>query len=267
MVNSICIFRWGLFICCFIIYFFSGCSKNSQPTEPEQIQYTVIGGAINGSLTLDKSPYCVTKNLFVDSNATLTIQSGVKIYFNDSTELIVNGTLICFGSSSSPILLTTKNEYWDGIIITASSQHSILQFVVVENIDLTIIYDTTRNGAVDISDANVTINNSIFRNNKSNNGGAISIYQSNSIVTNNIFYNNFAVGFGGALLTSESSNKIINNTFYKNEGFNYGGALVLLEPILEEVQNNIFYENTCRGGYQEYHFSKQILTCPRIMCQ
>jgi hypothetical protein len=247
-MNSICVFAKYIIICPLVCCLLSGCSKNTQPSEPEQMNYTMLGGSINGSLTPDKSPYWVTKNLVVDSNATLTIAEGVKVYFSDSSSIVVKGQLVCLGSQSSPILLSAKDQYWNGIIITASSQSSILQFVIVEDVDLTIIYDTTRNGAIDISGANATISNSIFRNNKSNNGGAISIIQSNSIVANNIFYNNFAVVMGGAILTSESSNKIINNTFYKNEGYNYGGALVLLTPILEEVQNNIFYQNTCRGG-------------------
>ncbi len=231
-----------------ISYFLSGCYSDPQPTESEIGNYTEIEGNVNGSLTADKSPYWVTHDLVVDSNAALTIAEGVIIYFSDSAKIVVNGQLLCFGSQWSPIILSAIDQYWGGIIIKSSSLPSTLQFVVVEGIDATMIYDTTRNGAIDISDADVTIANSIFRNNKSNNGGAVSIRGSNSVVTNNIFYNNLGAAYGGAILTSESSNKIINNTFYKNEGFNYGGAIVMQAPILDEVQNNIFYKNTCRGG-------------------
>ena len=205
-------------------------------------------------MSLDNSPYWITKDIIVDSNATLTIQGGVHIYFSDSSRIIVKGELNCLGSKSSPILFSAKDQYWKGIIIKTSLKPSVLQFVVVEDVDLANTNDTTQNGAVDISGANVTISNSIFRNNKSNNGGAISIMHSNSILTNNIFYNNYAVVYGGAILSSESSNKIINNTFYKNTGFNYGGALVLLKPVLEDVQNNIFYQNICRSGDSRISF-------------
>lgn len=233
-----------LLICCFL----SGCSKKSQVTEPLPVNFTELGGSIEGTLTSYKSPYWVTKDLVVDSNATLTVAEGVRLYFGDSSKLMVKGQLVCLGSKSNPILLSSKDKYWSGVIIKASLQPSTLQFVVVENVDLTMILDTSRNGAIDISNADVTIRNSIFRNNKSKNGGAISLIQSNSIITNNIFYNNSADVYGGAVLSMESSNKIVNNTFYKNRSYNYGGALVLVTPIFEEVQNNIFYQNSCGSG-------------------
>jgi hypothetical protein len=247
-IHSICAFIQFVLVYGIVCCFLSSCSKNSQPTEPEHVKYTVIGGSMSGSLSADKSPYWVTTNVIVDTNTTLTIAQGSKIYFDDSVSIVVHGKLVCSGSLANPIFLSSKNQYWKGIIITPSPQNSILQCVVVENIDLTVVYDTTRNGSVDISGANVTISNSIFQNNKANNGGAISLFQSSSSITNNIFYNNYAAGFGGALLSGTSSNKIINNTFYKNDGLNYGGAIVLLSPILEEVQNNIFYQNKCGSG-------------------
>lgn len=233
-----------LLVCCFL----SGCSKKSQVTEPVPVNFTELGGSIVGTLTFDKSPYWVTKDLVVDSNATLTIAEGVHLYFSDSSRLMVKGQLVCLGSKLNPIIFSAKNNYWNGMIFKVSAQLSTLQFVVVENVDLTMKSDTSRNGAIDISNADVAIRNSIFRNNKSNNGGAISVIQSNSLITNNIFFNNSASVYGGAILSMESSNKIINNTFYKNGSYNYGGALVLVSPIFEEVQNNIFYQNSCGSG-------------------
>ena len=247
-MNFIFRFIKYLIICLFISCIFMSCSRDLLPVEPKSVNYTKIGGEQNGYMSLDNSPYWITKDIIVDSNKTLTIEGGVRIYFSDSSRILVKGQLNCLGSQSSPILFSAKEQYWKGIIIKASSKPSVLQFVIVEDVDLANTYDSTQNGAVDISGANVTISNSIFRNNKSNSGGAISVMHSNSVITNNIFYNNYAVVYGGAILSSESSNKIINNTFYKNTGFNYGGALVLLKPVLEDVQNNIFYQNTCRSG-------------------
>lgn len=234
--------------CLLVCGFLSGCSKKSQVTEPGPVNFTELGSTVEGTLTLDKSPYWITKDLVVDSNTTLKIAEGVHLYFADSATLNIKGQLVCQGSKSNPILFSSKDKYWNGMIFKASSQTSTLQFVVVENVDLTIKSDTSRNGAIDISHADVTIRNSIFRNNRSNNGGAIAINQSNSIISNNIFYNNYASVYGGAILSMESASKIINNTFYKNRSYNYGGALVLVSPMFEEVQNNIFYQNSCGSG-------------------
>ena len=156
------------------------------------------------------------------------------------------GKLSCMGNSTQQILLTSKNGLWKGIQITGTHTQSIIQFVIIENVDVTIPNDTIRSGAVEITNANVVIHNSIFRNNKANDGGALIINQSQSIITNNLFINNYAVTFGGALVSSASSNKIVNNTFYTNSTTNYEGGLLLLSPVLDSVQNNIFYANTSK---------------------
>ena len=108
--------------------------------------------------------------------------------------------------------------------------------------------DTARNGAVEIRGTSVVIRNSTFRNNRSNNGGALFVDQSQSLITNNLFTDNHAAGFGGAMLSSSSSNRIINNTFSGNTSANFAGGLLLVSPLLDSVQNNIFYANTSATG-------------------
>jgi hypothetical protein len=237
-----------LFIFITVSSLISGCSKKETLIEPTAEQYTIIGGRLDTVLTASASPYMVTNNLIVDSSDILSIEPGVQVYFEDSTQLIVHGTLSCIGNSTQKILLTSKNVSWKGIQISETNTQSIIQFVIIENIDVTIPYDTIRSGAMEITNANLVIRNSIFRNNKSNDGGALIIDRSQSIITNNLFINNYAVTFGGAVISSASSNKIINNTFYGNRTTNYAGGLVLLSPVLDSVQNNIFYANTNATG-------------------
>ncbi|MCX6119992.1 MAG: hypothetical protein NTX44_00030 [Ignavibacteriales bacterium] len=226
----------------------SGCSKKESPIEPTPVQYTVIGGHLNAILTASGSPYKASNTLLVDSSSVLTIEAGVRIYFEDSTQLIVRGKLSCIGNSTSQVLFTSMNASWKGIQITGTPIQSIIQFAIIENVDLTVKYDTIRNGAVEVTNANVVIHNSIFRNNKSNSGGGLYLDQSNSIIINNVFINNYSVGFGGALLSSSSSNNIVNNTFYNNSSNNYAGGLLLVSPVIDSVQNNIFYANTNASG-------------------
>ncbi len=223
-------------------------TDDGQLLGPPQYNFTNIEGTISGTLTLIKSPYWVNKNLLIDSTSVLRIEPGVEIYFNDSVNLTVQGKLVCVGSSLKKILFSSKQNSWRGIIFSNSDQQSVLRFVIVENIDLTTSYDTIRTGSIEIINTDVVITNSIFRNNRSNNGGAISIAGSTSIITNNIFLNNYAIVFGGAIISSESSNEIVNNTFYKNESSNYGGGVVIRKPIFDNIQNNIFYKNICRSG-------------------
>ena len=162
--------------------------------------------------------------------------------------MIVHGTVSCLGSPASPILFTAKNASWKGIQISGTGAQSVLQYVIIQNIDVTVPFDTTRNGAVEVTNANVAIHNSIFKNNRSNNGGAIIFDQSQSLITNNLFINNYSIDLGGALISSASSNTIVNNTFYGNTSANFAGGLLLIGPVEDIVQNNIFYSNTSTTG-------------------
>ena len=232
-----------------LILAISGCTNKESPVGAITPQYTMIGGHLGSTmLSSVASPYLVMSSLIVDSSNTLIVDAGTQLYFEDSAGIIVYGKLLCQGSPSQSVLFTSKNGSWKGIQILGSSFTSTLSFVIVENVDVTIQYDTTRNGAVEIEGADVAVQNSIFRNNRSNNGGGLFIDHSQSVVTNNIFYTNYAAVFGGGVLSSSSSNKIINNTFYQNSTDNYGSALLLMSSVLDIIQNNIFYANTSRTG-------------------
>ena len=231
-----------------LILFCAGCSRDEPLMFAPSEHFTVINGHANTTLTADKSPYLVSNTLIVDTLNTLIVEAGVRLYFEDSTQLIVRGGLFCLGTSDQPILFTSKKASWKGIQITNTTIQSILQFTTIEHIDITLQYDTLRDGAVEVRNADVVIHNSIFINNKSMNGGALILDHSRSVIMNNLFSNNYAAVYGGAIISSSSSNSIVNNTFYKNNSFNYGGGLLLVSPILDSVQNNIFYANTNTTG-------------------
>jgi len=235
-------------ICLMISAAIFGCTTNTSPVGEPAAQYTKIGGYVSTMLSPASSPYLVQSSLIVDSSSTLIIDAGTQIFFEDTTGIIVYGKLLCQGTVSQPVLLTPLNTSWKGIQITRSFFTSTLSFVVMEKVDVTAPADSERNGAMDISNADVIVTNSIFRNNRSTNGGALSLVNSRSSVTNSIFLSNHGAVFGGAVFSASSSNTIVNNTFYENSTDNYGTALVLMAPVLDDVENNIFNSNTGRVG-------------------
>jgi hypothetical protein len=231
-----------------LVIFLSGCSEDDLAVDTMTPIHTTVGGHVNGTLSLHHSPYRVTQTLIVDSTDTLTIEAGVRMYFEDSTGILVNGQLSCVGTASQQILFTSKNTSWKGIQIKNGTRQSVIRFAIIENIDVIRQSDALRDGAVEIINADAVITNSVFRNNYGKNGGALAIDQSESSISNNIFSHNYATGFGGAFLSSASSNKIVNNVFYKNTSNNYAGGLFLLSPVLDSIQNNIFYGNVNSMG-------------------
>lgn len=220
-------------------------------TDDRQINEAVtLQGNIQGDLLLANSPYKVIGNIVVDSLKILNIQAGVKIYFEESSSLVVRGKIFCAGSLGRPVVFTSINQRWKGIVIKNSSGASVIQYAVIENIDASSSHDIARNGAVEILNSECTINNSIFRSNKSSNGGALYFEGAKSTVSNNLFISNSALTFGGAVVSLNSSNQIFNNTFFDNEAFNYGGGLALINSVMDNIQNNIFFKNRDRTGNQ-----------------
>lgn len=80
------------------------------------LQASHVSGIINVNTTWTQanSPYVVTAPLLVDSGVTLTLESGVTVYLND-TYLRVDGTLSARGTPTNPISLI-RNGTASGLI-------------------------------------------------------------------------------------------------------------------------------------------------------
>ncbi len=89
-------------------------------------------------------PYVVLGSLQIDSNATLNIQPGCKIYLHANAPFIVNGTLqiqgqkydstrIYFASDRLDVPYNNFPGSWPGVIFNPSSKNNLLEFAVINN--------------------------------------------------------------------------------------------------------------------------------------
>jgi hypothetical protein len=87
-------------------------------------------------------PYVLLGTVRIDTNITLTIDPGCKIYAASNAPILVDGTLIVNGSKTMPILFTGNRldvDYkdfpasWPGIYCRASSKNNIFNYVIVKN--------------------------------------------------------------------------------------------------------------------------------------
>jgi hypothetical protein len=229
------------------LLFFYGCTDRDLFTGPGIDpglggSYTKISGAVSGILKKSDSPFLVSENLIVEASETLTIEPGVLIYFKDGLSFSVSGMIEAVGTKEQPITFTAFSSDWEGIHIASPTGTSKFKFCTFEKVFLDY-NNVIKHGAVSITSANVKIENCVFQNNYTQFGGALAIEEACVQVTNNIFFRNESVVYGGAILSEKSSNKILNNTFYKNYCLNYGGGIVLIDPVNEEIQNNILFDN------------------------
>lgn len=66
--------------------------------------HLLVDSTINTQTWVNDKPYLVTNYVFVETGNVLTINPGVKIYFNSNSSLWVNGTLQVLGTAAEPVI-------------------------------------------------------------------------------------------------------------------------------------------------------------------
>lgn len=94
--------------------------------------------------TADK-PYLVYGYAYVDSLATLTIESGAKIYFHNGAGLYVKGNIIANGTFEKQITFLGDRlessyqdipDQWNGITLYSGSHDNVLNYVTIKNANI-----------------------------------------------------------------------------------------------------------------------------------
>jgi hypothetical protein len=103
------------------------------------------GTVITGNITWTNDlPYVILGGLLIDSNSTLTIQKGCKIYFHADAPLLVDGSLQVQGEKNdstrvyflSDRLDDPYNGFpgsWPGIYFRTTSKDNLLEFAIIKN--------------------------------------------------------------------------------------------------------------------------------------
>lgn len=87
-------------------------------------------------------PYVILGGIQVDTNATLTVSAGTRIYLHASAPFIVDGTLIAKGSKEHPIIFSgdrMDEDYkdlpasWPGIYLRTASKNNSLKHTIIKN--------------------------------------------------------------------------------------------------------------------------------------
>ena len=159
----------------------------STPTQtptptPTPCGPTNVGGPITSDTTWTAacSPYIATSGILVMDGVRLTIEPGVEVKFNGLYSLCIDGELIAWGTSGSPITFTsnvgTNPGDWGYILFTDTSvdatydagenyvSGSIIQYAVIEYAGGASV---DNNGALRIDASSPFIDHSTVRNNAS----------------------------------------------------------------------------------------------------
>jgi parallel beta-helix repeat protein len=199
---------------------------------------TVISGGVistDDTWTLGNSPYWIEGDVYVENEATLTVEAGVEVRFNGSYSLCIgNGTLSAIGDGANKIWFTSNQsspwaQDWEGIKVNSTGL-----------IDLRYSNITYGNYAIDIDQSQ---NNSIRDGEITNNyqGFRISLSTNTTVMNNNISDNIYT----GFFLSECSEGKIMDNTVYNN-GWN--GVHIYSSSEISVI-NNTIDDNFRQGVY------------------
>lgn len=236
-----------------------GISRNASADTP------VAGEHIDSNTTwlLAESPYIIDGDIYVDSNVTLTVESGVEVLFNGSYGLFVDGSLLASGTLEKPLVFSKNNphspsvNYWKGIRINRSGH--------LELTHANVSYGES--GIVLLSDGNQIEHSEIAWN--INHGLHLEGSSGNTFDSNTISYN----GNHGLFLENSQNNTLNNNEVTGNVGNgiyllnsrnntisgnavdgNGGNSLHVNGNEVESFNNTISQSNTVNGRPVHYFY-------------
>ncbi len=203
----------------------------------------------------DNLPYVILGGLQVDSNATLTIQKGCKIYLHADAPFIVDGTLLVQGEKydntkvyfQGDRLDAPYNSFpgsWPGLFFRTSSKDNILEFAVIKNAYQGVVAENPSSDSNPKITLNECIIDDIF------DAGILGVHTSiearNCLVSN--CGKNIVLGYGGnynfthCTVASFSNNYILHqNPVLNISNYAIQGNNILVNDITTTFTNCIFW--------------------------
>lgn len=213
---------------------------------------------IKGNYILQKGVYVIDSEIYVPKGRGLILEPGVEFHFTKDSGIICDGRFETKGTKGLEVLLTAKDKEkgWKNLSLLGNAE-AILDYAEFSYGKGRVDKEGYISGGAILLEAenglkpSLTINNSCFKNNSSDYGGAIFIYQSDVKVNkNNIFKNNYAdcggsiSNYQGDIIIKDYNYFILNSAGYK------GGAVYILQGNLSIGAYNLFEKNSAKyeGG-------------------
>ena len=265
-----------------IIFLLTGisCGKLNPLNQSEPVKVAGFEEVITSDTVWkkSKSPYYIKNNMFIVSDATLTIQPGVRVYLAPGVLIMSQGRIIAQGKKDAPIYFrSTAEQPWNRIECvdgrfekTGEVPVNIFHYCIVEGGGGI----TIRASAADIMGCkfhnnnssplrlefssgqiveNEIYDNSTQRESSSGNGAGIMVYTDKTVlIADNVVHDNFSSGGrdggGGIYAFAYDSGDIsvLRNTIYGNLSDSNGGGIYAHSCHVED--NQVRYNSTSDSG-------------------
>lgn len=122
---------------------YNGNNKFVQLEAFGQNAYFLRNSTISSNTTWNNNlPYVILDRLTIDTNITLRLEPGCKVYCHANAPVLVDGTLITNGTKEEPVFFAgdrTDEDYkdlpasWPGIYFRETSKNNVLNFTMIKN--------------------------------------------------------------------------------------------------------------------------------------
>lgn len=172
-----------------------------------------------------KGTWHINNPIIFDGN--VHIPQNTIITFSEDAYIIIKGSLVANGTSSSPIKLLPKNKIWKGIYVLNASDESILSNVHIDGLQELSDGILTLTGGVNFYNSDVTIIDSVINN--------VFAEDALNIVKSNFQINGLEINqtVSDGIDSDFSDGQIKNSIFRKIEGdaLDFSGSKVLISNV------------------------------------
>lgn len=180
-----------------------------------------------GVLEIGDGKHTIEQDLIIPENYTLKILPGARLNLINGASIISESNLLCEGTNQKPILFNSSDKSGGGIFISNTSslsRVSYTQFDYLSNPRSTI-WEVS--GAVNFHESDVSISNSIFKNNRCEDG--LNIIRSSFSIIDTHFEASQSDAFDGDFVSGYLERCSFVNS--GNDGIDVSGSQIKLTDI------------------------------------
>ena len=232
-----------------------------------------VSGSIATDTIWNADTVRVLGDITVEDGATLTIDPGVRVEFQDFYALKVFGALQAEGTPEARIVFTTDEPElfcvdeshtgcWNGIRFDgtlATNEPSQLAYCIVEYSKATSdgagLYPYGGGAVSVVNFSQLTIENCIIRHNVADYGGALFLYrQANPLLAGNLLVHNHALQNASAVYCGYSYPRLVNNTIVQNPIHNLENPYIDSCAVLNFRGKPVLANNIVRSNDPDFMY-------------
>lgn len=180
------------------------------------------------------------KSLIFPENYDLLLEQGSSIKFRNNSGIVLKGGLRVTGKEDAKVSLSGfQNENWSGVLILAKGNEVLIDNLIV-NGGNGLINEVQHRGAFTINKANVSIKNSVFQNNLSED--ALNLVQVKGNLDNITIQNTLSDG-----LDIDFGEVLVSHSLFQNIGKATGADAIDLSKSNVKIDNVQIYNVTDKG--------------------